>query len=224
VIYLAYIKAVDVAFGYKKEKMVLKNLNMELSGGHFAAITGPNGCGKTTLGKLLMGILKPQSGKIFIEGKDIGQMSLGQAGAKIGYLFQNPAMQIFAPTVEEELSFIMNLKGYGKDVIEKEVNTILELLHLKEKKYSSTYNLSYGQKQRLAIGAILIGGPGYLILDEPTTGLDALRRETLFNILNDLLSRGTGVVIISHDMKFIERFTGRLFKIHEGQIIETGIK
>jgi energy-coupling factor transport system ATP-binding protein len=171
-----------------------------------------------------MGILKPQSGKIFIEDKDISQMSLGQTGTKIGYLFQNPAMQIFAPTVEEELSFIMNLKGYKKDDIEKEVQEILGMLHLEEKKYSSTYNLSYGQKQRLAIGAILLGGPGYLILDEPTTGLDALRREILFNILNDLLNKDIGVAIISHDIKFIERFSGRLFKINEGQIIETGIK
>jgi energy-coupling factor transport system ATP-binding protein len=224
VIYLAYIKAVDLTFGYDKEKQVLKNINIELLRGQFAAITGPNGCGKTTLGKLLMGILKPQSGKIFIQDKDIAQMNLGQTGSKIGYLFQNPAMQIFAPTVYEELSFIMNLKGYEKDIIEEEVQCILEMLHLKEKKYSSTYNLSYGEKQRLAIGAILLSGPGYLILDEPTTGLDALRREILFNILNDLLNKDIGVAIISHDMKFIERFSGRLFKINEGQIIETGIK
>jgi energy-coupling factor transport system ATP-binding protein len=223
VILLAFIRAHEVCFHYENKKPVIRNINLQFNRGEFTAIMGPNGCGKTTLGKLMIGILKPVSGNMFIDKKDTSSMSLGEAGKKIGYLFQNPELQIFAPTVLEELSFVLRLKDIDKDRISMEVERVMDLLNLQDKKDSITFNLSYGEKQRLAIAGLLLNKPDYLILDEPTTGLDIFRKEKLLSILNKLLDEGIGISVITHDERFVKNFTGRLIKIREGEVYETCI-
>ena len=132
-------------------------------------------------------------------------------------------MQIFATTVLEELSFVLRLKDIDKDRISMEVERVMDLLSLKDKKDSITFNLSYGEKQRLAIAGILLNKQDYLILDEPTTGLDIMRKETLLSILHKLLDEGIGISVLTHDEGFVKNFTGRLIKIREGEVYETGI-
>lgn len=222
-IFLAFIRADDVSFSYAGKKPVIRNMNLRFNRGEFTAIMGPNGCGKTTLGKLMVGILKPVSGSIFINKKDITTMSLGEAGAQIGYLFQNPEFQIFATTVMEELTFILRLNDIDEDQIIRQVERVLSLLNLKDKRDSITFNLSYGEKQRLAIAGILLNKPDYLILDEPTTGLDIVRKEILLSTLYELLDEGIGMSVITHDEKFVKNFTGRLIKMNEGRVDETCI-
>ena len=222
-IFLAFIRAHDVSFSYAGKKPVIRNMNLRFNRGEFTAIMGPNGCGKTTLGKLMVGILKPVSGSIFINKKDITTMSLGEAGAQIGYLFQNPEFQIFATTVMEELTFILRLNDIDEDQILRQVERVLSLLNLKDKRDSITFNLSYGEKQRLAIAGILLNKPDYLILDEPTTGLDIVRKEILLSTLYELLDEGIGMSVITHDEKFVKNFTGRLIKMNEGRVDETCI-
>jgi energy-coupling factor transport system ATP-binding protein len=170
-----------------------------------------------------VGILKPASGSIFINKKDITTMSLGEAGAQIGYLFQNPEFQIFATTVMEELTFILRLNDIDEDQIIRQVERVLSLLNLNDKRDSITFNLSYGEKQRLAIAGILLNKPDYLILDEPTTGLDIVRKEILLSTLYELLDEGIGMSVITHDEKFVKNFTGRLIKMNEGRVDETCI-
>jgi len=223
VIFLAFIRAHDVSFSYAGKKPVIRNMNLRFNRGEFTAIMGPNGCGKTTLGKLMVGILKPVSGSIFINKKDITTMSLGEAGAQIGYLFQNPEFQIFATTVMEELTFILRLNDIDEDQILRQVERVLSLLNLNDKRDSITFNLSYGEKQRLAIAGILLNKPDYLILDEPTTGLDIVRKEILLSTLYELLDEGIGMSVITHDEKFVKNFTGRLIKMNEGRVDETCI-
>jgi energy-coupling factor transport system ATP-binding protein len=223
VIFLAFIRADDVSFSYAGKKPVIRNMNLRFNRGEFTAIMGPNGCGKTTLGKLMVGILKPVSGSIFINKKDITTMSLGEAGAQIGYLFQNPEFQIFATTVMEELTFILRLNDIDEDQIIRQVERVLSLLNLNDKRDSITFNLSYGEKQRLAIAGILLNKPDYLILDEPTTGLDIVRKEILLSTLYELLDEGIGMSVITHDEKFVKNFTGRLIKMNEGRVDETCI-
>jgi len=220
---LAFIRVDDVSFHYIDKKPVIKNINLLFNRGEFTAIMGPNGSGKTTLGKLLIGILKPASGRIFIEEKETSSMSLGEVGNRIGYLFQNPEFQIFATTVLDELSFILRLKDIDENKISRDVERMLGLLNLGDKRNSITFNLSYGEKQRLAIAGILINKPEYLILDEPTTGLDVVRKEILLTILKELLDEGIGMSVITHDEKFVKNFTGRLIKIYRGGVNETGI-
>lgn len=220
---LAFIAADDVHFSYGSKKDLISGLDMKVGAHGFTAVMGPNGSGKTTLGKLMMGILKPDSGTVFIEGEDTRRLSLGQAGSKIGYLFQNPQFQIFSQTIMDELTFIPRLKGADENSLIEEAERLIKLLHLEDKKDIPAFNLSYGEKQRLAIAGILACGPGYLILDEPTTGLDMVRKDMLASILSKLLDDGIGMTVITHDLGFIKNFSGDILHIREGKVFEESI-
>jgi energy-coupling factor transport system ATP-binding protein len=218
---LTFLEADEVSFAYDGKTEIISGLDVSIGGRGFTAIMGPNGSGKTTIGKLMMGILKPSSGRVFIDGDDTRTLSLGQAGSKIGYLFQNPQFQIFSQNVMDELTFIPRLKGGDENSLKREAKRLIGLLHLEDKKDIPVFNLSYGEKQRLAIAGILACDPRYLILDEPTTGLDMVRKDMLISILKKLLDDGIGMTVITHDRGFINNFSGRLLNMREGRISET---
>jgi len=209
----------NINFGYAKNDFILQNLNIEISKDEITAIIGDNGSGKTTIGKLMAGILKPNSGKVMIDGNDIKNISLGEIGKNIGYLFQEPSCQIFAPSVREELSFVMDLKEVPIDIINDKVDTMLNLFHIKHLENANTFVLSRGEKQRLALGAILINQPTFLILDEPTTGLDMMRKNSFSNIVEKLKVQGIGMVLISHDEDFVEAHADRIVELSNGRIM-----
>ncbi|MFO8060788.1 MAG: ABC transporter ATP-binding protein, partial [Bacillota bacterium] len=167
----------DVSYTYPAgDDRILRGINLQVAGDGVTAITGPNGSGKTTLGKIMAGIIKPAAGRAEIFGTDTREMSLGQIGQKIGYLFQEPERQIFAPTVEEELSFVLRVRGLPGAEIEDTVSQMLERFHLLGLRDRFPFLLSRGEKQRLALAAVLVNRPRFLVLDEPTTALD-LRRQ-----------------------------------------------
>ncbi|MDI9476768.1 MAG: ABC transporter ATP-binding protein [Clostridiales bacterium] len=210
----------SVNFGYIKGKKIIKNIDIDINIKDITCIIGPNGSGKTTLGKLMMGILRPDSGEIYLVGEDIAEMSLGQIGRKIGYLFQNPEKQFFSNTVEDEIKFIPEIKGLDKKYIEEKTALLLDLFQLNHIKNSFPLKLSQGEKQRLALAAILVNEPGYLILDEPTKGLDVERRKVLVQVLKKLHGEGIGMTVITHDYAFIDQISDRILKMHEGEIVE----
>ncbi|MDZ7837616.1 MAG: CbiQ family ECF transporter T component [Actinomycetota bacterium] len=216
---LAFIEMDNVWFGYDSQNLVISGLDLEFERG-FTTITGPNGSGKTTLGKLMAGILKPQKGRVLIDGLESRSLSLGKIGTRIGYLFQNPELQIFSTAVAEELSFVPRLQGVDEEIIEQEAFRWLKMFGLEHKWDSQTFNLSYGQKQRLALAALMINEPSYLILDEPTTGLDMVNRELLIQILTDLKARGVGIAVISHDEDFVASFKGKHIEIDGGRCMK----
>lgn len=216
---LDFIELKNLSFGYKNRKTIINKINLRINQDEVTAILGPNGSGKTTLGKLMMGILKPTGGGVYILHKDISQMTLAQIGDKIGYLFQNPEKHFFTNTVEEELGFILRFKELDNDYIETKIEALLRLFQLEHLRGSSPLLLSQGEKQRLAIAIILTNEPEYLILDEPTTGLDIERKNLLMDQLKQLRKKGTGMTIISHDHSFIEELSQRVIKIHRGEII-----
>ncbi len=208
----------NVSFGYKKGETVIKNINLNIQGGICTAIIGPNGSGKTTLGKLMAGILKPNEGKVLVGGLDTREVDLCIIGEKIGYLFQEPERQIFAPSVREELAFVMELKGLDKGLIESKVDDTLEQFQIKELEKAFPFQLSRGEKQRLAIASIMINNPPFFILDEPTTGLDIERKGILSTLIGNLLKNGIGMVIISHDRAFVKKHGQRVISMLEGEI------
>lgn len=216
---LNFIELRNVYFRYKKGKPIINNLSLIIRKDEVTTILGPNGSGKTTLGKLMMGILKPINGQVYISNEDISERTLAQIGSKIGYLFQNPEKHFFCNTVEEELGFVLRFKGFSEAYLMERVEGLLKLLQLEDVRKSSPLLLSQGEKQRLAIATILVNNPEYLILDEPTTGLDVERKKILIELLKELIEKGIGMTIISHDHFFVEELSHRVIKIHRGEII-----
>ncbi|WKY43651.1 ABC transporter ATP-binding protein [Eubacteriaceae bacterium ES2] len=217
-----YIKLVKVSYTYPKGKFGLKEIDLVLKRGQITAICGENGSGKTTLGKVMMGICIPNSGEIYINGSDASALKLWQRGSKIGYVFQNPDRQLFAATVLDEIIFPLEIKGVDKQAALKIAQVLLErfkLTHLKEK---VPMRLSRGEKQRLVVAAVLAQQPGYLILDEPSSGLDRDRKRELYQLLQELKNDGTGIAVISHDQQFINAQTDCVIKMKDGRIVENG--
>ena len=215
---LGFIELKNLSFRYKEDKAIIDNMNLKITKDEITTIIGANGSGKTTLGKLMMGILKPISGQVYIENRDISNMTLAEIGSKIGYLFQNPEKHFFSNTVEDELGFVPRTMGCNEDVLEREIKELLILFQLQHLRESYPLLLSQGEKQRLAIATIISNKPEYLILDEPTTGLDVKRKNILISLLRDLKQKGIGMTIISHDDFFIEQLSQRIIKIHRGEI------
>jgi len=199
---------------------LFNDLSFSLYAGEITALVGGNGAGKTTLGKLLTGILTPQKGRVLLEEADGRSLSLAQKGSRIGYCFQNPANQLFTQSVEEEVSFGFKY-GISKGVDGRaQAENMLSLFELDSLRESFPLNLSWGEKRRLVLAAVLALEPAYLILDEPTTGLDAVRMEVLSSTLESLRERGIGILVISHNKGFVQGIADRVLSLQEGGILD----
>lgn len=203
------IQAKNISFRYPKgNDWVLRNFSADFKKNDITAITGPNGCGKTTLSRLLVGILKPQRGNIYLDDVDIARLSLAEMGKKVGLVMQNPDRQIFCPTVWEEIAYGLENLDLPRAEIETRINHYLNYFQLYHQRNSFPYEMSHGEKQRLVLAAVLAMQPDYLLLDEPTASLDVYRRQLLGEMLQKIHSElRTGIIIISHDRSFIERYT-----------------
>ena len=217
---LGSIELKNLSFEYVKGKEIIKNINVNIDTKDITCIVGPNGSGKTTLGKLMVGILKPGSGEIYLFGENIAKMSLGQIGKKIGYLFQNPEKQFFSNTVEDEIKFVLEIKGLNKEYIDAKVKLLLNLFQLNHIRASFPLKLSQGEKQRLYWSAILPNEPAYSILDSPTKGLDMGLRNSLIQILKNLYDEGIGMTVMTHDYTFINQVSDRILTMYRGEIVE----
>ena len=188
------IKVENVSFKYKNsDNLILDNLNFEVNDGEIVAIVGENGSGKSTIGKLISGILKLKHGNILIDNYNIKDKSIKD---KMGIVFQNPETQIIFNNIYDELS--MSLKNLGKEEIEKRIESSLEQVGMLKYKNKNLYSLSLGQKQRIMIAEVLAKQPKYIILDEPTTMIDTKGKETIYKIIKDLKNKGYTIICITN--------------------------
>lgn len=208
----------SLTFSYNKSNTLFQNVSFNIEENQQVGLIGPNGCGKTTLVKLILGILKPQKGEIYLQGKNIRNTSLSSVGKQVGFVFQNPDKQLFCPTVLEQISFSYKYENkISKGEIDDKINYYLETFDLLKHKNSSPLELSRGEKQRLALASVLSRDVKFLILDEPTTGLDILRKRQLEKCLMSLKQEGKGYMIISHEAKFLSKYVDKLLRLqHEG--------
>lgn len=209
-----------MAFAYPREAVLIDQLSLCLYKGETTALIGPNGAGKTTLGKLLTGIIKPAAGQLLIFGEDARSLPLSRIGQKVGYCFQNPRQQLLAASVEEEIAFGLVYRGVRRESIETTVDSLLELFEIEHLRHAFPLNLSWGEKRRVVLAACLALNPQYLVLDEPTVGLDAERIRTFNRVLARLRDNGIGMLLISHDQDFVRENAGRILPMEGGAIID----
>lgn len=216
---MSFFEIKQVSFSYPKHnERVLTDISMDFDQNEITAIVGSNGSGKTTLTKLMIGVLQPTTGEIHLDGRPIAGYSLGEIGRRIGYVFQNPNLQLFCRTVAEELGFGLTNRGYKPEIVEERVQFFLNYFELKEYGDVFPLHLSQGEKQRLAIAAVLANDPLFMILDEPTIGLDAYRKKLLEDYLKKTARSGKGMILVSHDNAFINKVVQRVVTLENGQI------
>jgi energy-coupling factor transporter ATP-binding protein EcfA2 len=201
----------QLCFGYpskqkKENKTILKDVNVELYKNDILAVTGPNGSGKTTFGKLLIGLLPPPKNSIWIQGSDVTGYSNHEIAQTVGYVFQNPEHQFVTDTVWDECIFGLRMRNDSKsyDTLGKEW---LRRFGLYASRSLNPYQLSSADKQLLNLASVLILQPDLIILDEPTAGLDYANTDLFMSYCTDYASQGKAVVLITHDTYATRRWS-----------------
>ena len=215
-----------VVYQYPQGSFKLQIDHLALRAGEITIVQGENGSGKSTMAKLMAGVYHPGQGSVILAGQPADTLSLGRIGRMIGYLWQKPEQQLFAHNVLEELLFVGRLNSPAqslehREAAEDDARNWLRLFEIEHLAGRSSFFLSRGEKQRVALAAVLHQGARYLILDEPTTGLDQERKRTLSGILAKLnRERSIGMTIISHDAKFAEELAHRSVTLARGEIAD----
>lgn len=212
----------EVVYRYRNGFKGLDNVSFKVRQGEFVAILGHNGAGKSTLVQHIIGILRPTSGTVFLQQKDIRDLSVAELARHVGFIFQNPNHQIFNSTVKQEITFGPRNLGWSPERIEtafQEVVQMCDLLGLDER---NPEDLSIGEKQRVAVASILVMDPDVLILDEPTTGQDERSLGPIMAIVDKLHQSGKTIIMISHDMELAARHVERVLMIERGQVVFDG--
>jgi len=210
-----------VTFGYVPDRSVLSNVSLTLRAGDRVGLTGPNGSGKTTLLRLLVGLHRPQHGRIVMFGRDrCREKDFVEVRARAGLLFQDPEDQLFCPTVAEDVAFGPLNLGMPRDEANRVVHTTLAQLDLLHVADAVTYHLSYGQKKLVALASVLAMKPEVLLLDEPTASLDDEHRERTMQILTRL---NLPLITASHDRGFLDRITNRRLRLADAALAEASV-
>lgn len=196
---------------------IVRAVSLTIEAGDFVAIIGENGAGKTTITKLIAGLIKPTSGTVLLNQKDTKQIRAKEIARNVAYLFQNPDKQICQKTVREELCFGMEILGVDGDEQTKRLEETLALFGLDPEE--APFSLSRGQRQLLTFASVLIMKPPILILDEPTTGLDYKECMLMMGLVKQLNEQGTTVIMVSHDMEIVTDFAKKILVLNHGTVL-----
>jgi len=213
--------------GFIFAKKALDNVSLDVFDREIVGIIGHTGSGKSTLVQHLNGLIKPKKpDTVIIDEVDIfnPKVNLKEVRQKVGLVFQYPEMQLFEETVEKDVSFGPRNLGILEEEAREKVREALEMVSLDYEKYKdrSPFLLSGGEKRRVAVAGILAMKPKYLILDEPTAGLDPWVRVEIFEELQNINEKGTTIVIVSHDMDEISKIAKRIYMLSNGCVVLDG--
>lgn len=223
------LEHVTYTYGLKTpyEKTALEDVNLTIHEGEFVGIIGHTGSGKSTLVQHLNGLLHPTSGKVSVNDVDLAgkdeQVKLMRH--KVGMVFQYPEHQLFEETIAKDIAFGPRNLGLSEEEIDKRVREAMAFVGLDYETYAerSPFHLSGGQMRRVAIAGVVAMDPDYLILDEPSAGLDPFGREEIFDEVISLhKKKGITVVLVSHNMEDISRMASRLIVMHKGHVLLDG--
>ncbi|WP_051302012.1 ABC transporter ATP-binding protein [Salibacterium aidingense] len=215
------LEASGLSFFYDK-KQVLRDVCFTLQAGEFAALVGANGAGKSTLAHIISGIHSPSNGTLLRKGKPSETWQPDDIMKQTGFVFQNPEHQFITDTVEEELTYGWRMAGMGPEEWKTELEEMLDLFQLQEKRKANPFSLSQGQKRRLSVATMLTSDQELLVLDEPTFGQDEANTNALMNILKRLHRQGKTILMITHDMELVDQYTENVLLLDQGTIAYEG--
>ena len=218
------LKVEALSYTYMKgtpfEKKALDNITFEIETGEFVGIIGHTGCGKSTLVQHISGLLKPEEGNIYIDGKLMNHSNLKEMRKQVGLVFQYPEYQLFESTVYKDIAFGIRSEGLSHEEEYRRVLDAAEKTGLSEDLLeNSIYDLSGGQKRRAAIAGIIVMNPKILVLDEPAAGLDPAGRDDILQFAKRLRDdNGITVILVSHSMEDIAKLADKVIVLNEGKL------
>lgn len=209
-----------VSYSYDGERQILDDVSLELKTGEFLAVLGKNGSGKSTLSKLIMGAFDPDQGELIFRGEDLTRQTIFQRSESIGVVMQNPNHMVSQHMIFDEVALGLRSRGMAEDEVEERVTSTLALCGLKAYAHWPVDALSYGQKKRVTIAAVLVMQPALLILDEPTAGQDLHHYSMMMRFIRQLNEKhGISILIISHDMHLVLEYCKRAVVLADGRLL-----
>lgn len=209
-----------LSFGYSEDQQIISDLSLEVKKGETISLVGRNGAGKSTFSNLITGFLSPSSGSIKFKGLNLLAMSVKERAQHIGYILQDPNQMISKTMIYDEVAVGLRLRGLTENEIQERVENILHICGLYEMRNWPISALSFGQKKRVTIAAILVLEPEMLILDEPTAGQDLKHYTEIMTFLEKIQrEKGLTVVLITHDMHLMLEYTQRTIVLDQGNIL-----
>jgi len=219
---MSYIEMKDVSFGYRKDTPVVKHVNLTIEKGEWVSILGHNGSGKSTISKLIIGLLKAQSGEIIIDGMVLNEDTVYEIREKIGIVFQNPDNQFVGVSVEDDIAFGMENLQMEREEMIRRIDFYAKKVNMSEYLKKAPHMLSGGQKQRVAIAGILAMDTEIIIFDEATSMLDPKGRDSIMEYIKELNKDGVTVITITHDMKEAV-LSDKIIVLKDGEVLAQGI-
>ncbi|MEE3420807.1 MAG: ABC transporter ATP-binding protein [Lachnospiraceae bacterium] len=219
------IELSHITFHYH-DSLALKDFSATFEDGRAYCLMGPNGCGKSTLFRILNGLSFPESGTYQLDGEEITGKKLKNEDfsrefhKKLGFVFQNPEVQLFSKTVEDEIAFGPLQLGWPKERIREEVDRYLELLNLTDLRYRAPFHMSGGEQKRCALASILIMNPQVLMLDEPVNGLDEDGEAAMIEFLKSMKSPDRTMIIATHRREIAEALADEVLHMTKEHTLE----
>ncbi|NPE28661.1 ABC transporter ATP-binding protein [Methanococcoides sp. SA1] len=214
------IRVKGLIYSYPDGTPALEDIDITINEGEKIVIVGPNGAGKTTLFLHLNGTLKSQDNTVMIFGKNLSDMKVEERIKEVGIVFQDPEDQLFMPTIFDDVAFGPINMGLDEEEVRKRVKKALFRVGLEGFEDRVPHNLSYGQKKRAALAAVLSMEPRILILDEPTANLDPKSRADFIQVINDLNGEGITTVIAMHDVNALPPLSDRVYVLNRKIVAE----
>ena len=213
-----------ISYNYE-EVSALNDISLEIYAGELIFFTGPNGCGKSTLFKLLNGLIFPTKGEYYFDHKKTDKNTLQDNifaknfHKRIGYIFQNPDVQLFNATVYDEIAFAPRQMNLDEDIIHQRVNELLIYLNIQHLQNRPSYHLSGGEQKKVALAAILALNPDILMIDEPLNGLDNKTRQWFKDFLIDFIKANKTILISTHEQELLSLPHSRIIKFNDEHTI-----
>lgn len=226
---LAVVEAKGLAYAYPgRTNHSLKDVSITIEKGEFVILTGPSGCGKTTLCRCFNGLIPhfyggKLEGDLTVAGLNVSEHPISELASRVGLVFQNPENQLFALSVEKDVAFGLENLGMPREEIRKRVDWALKMTGIEDLRDRAPHELSGGQQQRVAIACVLAMQPDVMVLDEPTSFLDPLGAQKIFEVINGLNKKlGITVILVEHRLDLASKYGDHVIIMDKGKIILDG--